>query len=128
MVSLDYKEIGEYVGEVTGNVTTLIVRDEQATVIAAFVVNANGGVEQVKGIFEFMKSPGYDTISLKIRNEDATEVVRDEAVNKRKALIVPAGSVPYRPGSHGIAERVVQDVTAQFSNSHNIGGTHGLQG
>ena len=63
--SADYTDIGEYVANVKRNVATLISRDERTTMIAAFVVNTAGGMEQeedirVQGVFRILQNQLHD--------------------------------------------------------------------
>lgn len=112
-LSVVYKEVSEYVDETARKKTTLIIMDRDITVIVAYVVAAKGSSEQVKGIFEFVDPFGHDKISLKSDNGDAIKAVRDEMIHQGESQTVLACSVPYRPGTHGIAEKVAQDVAAQ---------------
>ena len=112
--SMDYKEMSEYVNERKRIITTLIMREHASTMTAAYVVEAKGSIEQAKRILEFVESFGHDKVSLKSDNEDAIKVLRDEIIHLRKAQIIPAGSVPHHPETHGVAEEAVQDVTAQL--------------
>ena len=106
--------MSEYIDECKRKATTLVMREHASTMIAAYVVKAKGSVEQARRILEFMDSFGHDKVSLKSDNEDAIQVLRDEIIHLRKAQIVPAGSVPYHLETHGVAEKVVQDVIAQL--------------
>lgn len=112
--SMDYKEMSEYVEDQKKKMMTIIMIERQTTMSVAFVVKAKGSIEQAKRILEFIESFGYDKVSLKSDNEDVIKVLRDEAIHLRRAQTIPAGSVPYHPETHGIAEKAVQDVTTQL--------------
>lgn len=82
--SMDYKEMGEYVENQKKKTTTLVMRERDSTMSAAFVVKAKGSVEQAKRILESIESFGHGKVSIKSDNEDAIKVLRDEVIHLRK--------------------------------------------
>ena len=86
--SMDYKEMNEYIGSEKRKAITVIMREQETRMIAAFAVKAEGSIEQAKRVLEFINSFGHDVVSIKSDNEDAIKVLRDEVSMMRKSRTI----------------------------------------
>ena len=82
--------------------------------LAAYVVGADGSLEQTERVVDFIRGFGYEKISLKPDDEGAINCLRGGVCAQRLKPIMQIGSIPYRPRIRGIAGDGVQDLLNQF--------------